>query len=203
VKIPLALLISSIALLSGACALGDDADSFSLDAPKPQTKAVRRSIEAMSAYDDGSGKALAMSADYLEGNNKFDLAISLAKQAVERDPDNMDLHVTYAESMESKLEAQKTKDMKLYQQCVKEWVTILRNEVGEEKGVTFHGVSVFGKLSEDDGRGRLARHYLFLLVGVLPKTLETDEAYIRKAMKHAAVRVDVMAGESSSYAMSK
>jgi hypothetical protein len=101
--------------------------------------------------------------------------------ALEKDPDDIDSHMYYAEALEEKLKMKpkKDRDQDLLNECVNEWLIVYRCEVGDEKGVSFHGINPLGHLYEDEERSIPARHHIVSLVGRAPKPWETDEKFMK------------------------
>jgi len=122
-------------------------------------------------------------------NGNFTRAIALCKVALRKDDEDIDIHAAYAESMEAKLEHQVEKDPELYKACVREWLTVYRNEVGEEKNDSWKGLCLVGTMWNDDARGGLAKKHLKKLTGYLPKVWETDNRYLSRVLKPAQVEV--------------
>ncbi len=54
--------------------------------------------------------------------------------------------------LEAKLRSGEEKSPEAFKDCIKEWLLILRNEVGAEKGMTAHGIGIpgMGKFYEDE-----------------------------------------------------
>jgi hypothetical protein len=122
-------------------------------------------------------------------NGNVSRALSLCKQAMKADDDDPDIHLYYASALEAKLERQTEKDPDIFKECVHEWLKVYRNEVGEERGDTFHGLAVVGTFWNDENRGIIARKHLIKLVGYAPKPWQTDNRFMAKATRPAAVQV--------------
>lgn len=68
---------------------------------------------------------------YLQGDSalrtgNIERALKLLQKAVETEPDNLDMRVTYAGALEKKLRKQKDRDPKLYNFCVKQWLYVAK-----------------------------------------------------------------------------
>jgi tetratricopeptide (TPR) repeat protein len=129
-----------------------------------------------------NSRALASSAEYCVHTQQYDRAIKLSQLALDENNDDNEIHQVYAEALEGKLVAQTDRDPVLFNQCVKEWLIVLRQEYGDEK-LTYHGLGIpgLGKFYEDDDRVIPARSHLMKLVGFTPKVWETDDKYLKRA----------------------
>lgn len=142
------------------------------------------SVDGFTELGKGTAGSVGLAADYSNRYNNYDKAIKLSKKALDRDPDDLDLHLTYAESLEAKLKTQEERDPELYNKCVTEWLTVLRNDVGDEAGLTYHGVGLPGiHLYEDTQRGGAARQHLKTLTGSVPRGWETNARYLKRVLK--------------------
>ena len=139
--------------------------------------------------DMESASSLANRARVSLKNGNYTRAVDLAKKAVEKDDDDPDAHTIFAQSIEAKLEHQTEKDPALFKTCVREWLTVYRNETGEEKGMTIKGINIMGTFWNDDFRGNLAKKHLKKLTGYLPKAWETDNRYIARVVRPAKMKV--------------
>jgi hypothetical protein len=149
------------------------------------------SIDALDDLKHANGASLGMAADYTDRNaNDPDRAIALCRNALEKDNDDIDLHLQYAQLLEDKFNKQGAPDSQLYNECVREWLIVLRDEAGDEKGLTFHGIGLplSGQLYNDEDRTILARKHLVTLTGIAPKVWETDTKYMEKVTKRSAVK---------------
>lgn len=150
----------------------------------------QRSIDAFTHAADPSSGSLGLSSEYENSNGEYDQAIRLAAQALKKDPDDIDIRKRYAQSLENKLVHQKEKDPELFNTCVTAWLAILRNEAGDEKGLTLGGIGLplSGQLFGDEERVMDARVHLQKLCGFLPKAWETDKHYLRRVLVHHTVK---------------
>ncbi len=138
-----------------------------------------------------NGRALATAAEYYLNNEQYDKAIKLSRMALDKNYDDNEIHQVYAEALEGKLKEQEERDPALFSQCIKEWLIILRQEVGDEKGMTAHGIGIpiLGKFYEDDERVIPARQHLIKLTGTTPKVWETDNRYLKRVTTPGAAKV--------------
>jgi len=146
-----------------------------------------KSIGALTNSDNANSNDLSMTADYNLNNGQVEQAISASRKALQKDPDNIEAHELYAEALERKIETQKNPDAELMRDCISEWLIVFRNEVGEEKGLGFHGISVMGHLYEDDGYAIRARQRLKAIAGRAPHPWETNARYLKSVLRHASV----------------
>jgi tetratricopeptide (TPR) repeat protein len=147
-----------------------------------QDEDLQETVTSMDAYS-GMGEqtaiSLQLSAKYAADQGDYDKAIKLCKLALKKDYDDMDVHMTYAEALENKLDSQTEQDRELLNKCVREWLIVFRTELGDEKGLSFHGINPFGHFYDDEDRSIPARAHLVTLTGRAPKIWETDEKYLQ------------------------
>lgn len=161
------------------------------------------SIEAFGGHGDNH-EATMLAAQYSLREGNLEQAINLCRRALNQDDDDLDLHQLYAESLEKKLKRQVQKDPALFNECVKQWLIVLRSEVGDEKGMSWHGLSLpISRQYEDEERQLPARVHLTKLTGFAPKQWETDTKYLRRVCKPVDTTVtgkvvDADKGKSSS-----
>ncbi len=119
-------------------------------------------------------------------HNNVDEAISLLQQLMETDAeDDLDLHLLYAEALERKLQKTQLEEPSVYNKCVNEWLMVLRNSCGEEKGLNFKGIGIPGLSGNffDDERQNKARTHLLALTGSLPKVWETNQRFLKRVRR--------------------
>lgn len=153
------------------------------------------SIDGLTDLNHASGAALGMAALYSDRNGDDpDKAIALCRKALEKDNDDIDVHMHYAQLLQDKFNKEGETDSKLYYECVKEWLIVLRNEAGDEKGLTFHGIGLpaSGQFYGDQSRVILAKKQLVSLTGILPKAWETDAKYLENVAKRASVKGKIL-----------
>jgi hypothetical protein len=175
---------------SGALA-NDDQTNGSLDAG---TKAVV-SIEALDSCAPGKEFSLGTASEYADRNGQNpDQAIMLCCKALEKNDDDIDLHLHYAELLEQKFIEEGKTDSTLYMKFIKEWLIVVRNEAGDERGLTFHGIGLplTGMFYNDENRVILARKHLLTLTGVTPKGWETDGQYLQKVSRLYSVSSKIL-----------
>jgi len=109
-------------------------------------------------------------------------AMRKIKRSLKLDDDDMDAHLLYATLLDEQVHSQTEKDPSLYNKCVEEWLAIMRNRYGEEKGMRFHGINPCGDLFHDEERSITAKTALVKLTGYSPKTFETDAHYLKRVL---------------------
>ncbi|MBX9771734.1 MAG: hypothetical protein K2X29_10200 [Candidatus Obscuribacterales bacterium] len=135
---------------------------------------------------DVSSKSLLIEAQLALRSGRIDRAIDLAKLGLAKDVEEIDLHKVYAEALEEKVSVKNNDvDPALFNECVREWLIVLRNLVGEEKSMSFRGISIPGMeiLCQDDDRRIVAKYSLIKLVGRIPKPWETNRKYLERVLK--------------------
>ncbi len=150
------------------------------------------SIQAWTELPKGNASSMMMSAEYSTRMGYTEQAIKQSRRALQRDPDDIDLHQQLAEALENKMKTQDERDPYLYNECVKEWLMVLRNEVGDEAGLTWHGIGLpkMQTLYQDSARGGVAKAHLIELTGSMPKAWETNAKYLKRIAKDADATVN-------------
>jgi hypothetical protein len=143
------------------------------------------SMDAMNSGGHPTADSLMLSAEMENRYGHHDKAIWICQKALEMDPNDIDIHKLYAESMEKKLRKQKGKDKDpmLFLASVREWLIVLRGERGEEMGLTNSkglGIPGMAWMYRDEDRAIPAQEHLIQLVGYPPKATESDQKYLRR-----------------------
>lgn len=148
---------------------------------KPGMPGVVTSVEAFAGSSQASADSIALAAQYAASQHNYDQAIRLCQRALKKDDDDLDIHLIFAQALTEKLQDQKKKDPRIYNQAVKEWLMVYRSERGEERGMTWHGLALpaMRKRMEDDERQIPAGSALVALTGRVPRNNETDAKYLR------------------------
>jgi len=165
----------------------------------PKVVSINGYVDMKQATPDN----LSFAASYVERNgDNIDEAISLCRKSLLKNDDDIDVHLQYARLLENKYRQHGEPDPTLFMECVKEWLKILRCEVGDEKGMTFHGVGfpLTGSLFKDDDRTILAKNHLIGLTGLGPKGWETDAKYLARVMKQSSVSAKLLAKQPQTEA---
>jgi hypothetical protein len=149
------------------------------------------SIEAFSSSGNASATTYSLAAQHAMKNKNYNQAIKLCQEAIDKDNDDIDIHMMYAQCLQKKLKTQVEKDPELFNKCVKEWVMVYKNEVGDEKGMSYKGATLpfMTKFYEDEERGIPARQSLITLTGTLPKYNETSAKFLKRVSKPASTSV--------------
>ncbi|MBX9690069.1 MAG: hypothetical protein K2X27_25380 [Candidatus Obscuribacterales bacterium] len=180
-------------------AIADDGADWMNDG-KELPKGVVSNDDSMISKDSTSF-SLAVQAERALKSGKANRAIELARRSLDMNDDDMDTHLVYAKALEKKLVSQQTEDPMLFNLCVKEWLSVLRNSYGDEKGTHFQGLALpgfGGKFYEDEDRQGLARQHLVKLTGACPKVWETNEKYLQKVQRHGETTVSAkLVGEAA------
>lgn len=166
-------------------AFAQDMDAQELTPEQEQDQGKPINNYRMMTMGQTSPKSLAFLAeDKLHGGD-VDEAIRLLKQSLSMDNDDADAHALYAEALERKLRKQDEKDPELFNKCVREWLLVLRNEVGEEKGLNVKGVGVpgIGTFYRDEDHNILAKNHLVKLTGSGPRPWETNTKYLKRVLQ--------------------
>lgn len=193
------LLLSGVMLLGGICsinaAIADDGPDWLDDGSKPLPKGIV-SNDNVTVSNDSTPFHLTVEAERALKSNKPDRAIALIKRSLELDNEDLEAHMIYATALERKLANQTSEDPELFNRCIREWLNVLRNAYGEEKGENFHGIGIpglGGKWYSDERQDR-ARSHLIKLTGAAPKYWESNERYLSKVCRsgEASVRAKLL-----------
>ena len=152
-----------------------------------------RSMDAMNSGGHPTAQSLALAAEMENRYGHTDKAVWLCQKALELDPEDIDIHKMYAESLEKKLRRQTQKDPDLFTSAVREWLIVMRGERGDEKGLSDEkGAAIPGLVHAyaDEDRGIPARQHLIGLVGYPPRAWERDQAYLKRVSKAAEAIVN-------------
>ncbi len=155
--------------------------------PKSEPNEVAPTMEYDEVIDPSKRRAMhaLIGSEMALRAERVDRAIQLARRAMLRNPDDMDVHKALAEALDRKLEHQEDKDPAVFAECVKEWLIVMRNGVGFEKGTNFKGLGFLDHLYGDDEYYGQARQRLKHLTGYVPKPWETNEKYLRRVLQPA------------------
>jgi hypothetical protein len=137
-----------------------------------------------------SEDALLFQAEYAMHYGNYQGALKVIEQALKKDDDNADLHAIYAQALEQKYKSGEKRDPALFNKLVKEWLIVMRDEKGPEKGLYAHGwTSPLGKSMGDEDHALLAATHLYKLTGSVPKNGQTDKNYLKKVLHPASASV--------------
>ncbi len=170
--------------------------TFSQDKKEPEKKPTQpytpvTSIEAYTTLGKQTADSLLLGAEYANTQNKYDQAIKLCRQALDKDYNDIDTHQEYAQALENKLRIQTKRDPYLFNECIKQWLIVLRCEAGDENGIGFHGIAVpgLGHIYQDEDRTITARRHLQKLSGSTPKYWETDARFLKRVCQNSSATV--------------
>lgn len=168
------------------------ADYEEYPADKPLPFGYVRSIEAMTNSGYATADSMELASEYAAMNHNTDQALSLARRAAKLDDDDLDVHKQLAKALQAKLKEQKDPDPKMFNECVHEWLIVLRGERGPDRGLTKkdgRGLAWINKLYEDEDYSMEAANQLKIMVGRVPKANESDVQFITKVGKPADLTV--------------
>lgn len=148
---------------------------------------AKKSVDALVNDDIKVANHFGMASDYNLLNGQVEQAITNSRKALRRDPDNIEAHKSYAEALDQKIQLLRSADPELMRDCISEWLIVFRSEVGEEKGLGFHGISVLGNLYKDEGYAIIARQRLNAIAGRAPRPWETNTMYLKSVLRRASV----------------
>lgn len=142
-------------------------------------------------------------------NDDVNRAVSMGRRAVELDPNDIDARVALGEALYQKIKkAKKKAKPEVYNECVKTWLMVLRNIVGDEANMGYKGISIplVERFYEDEDRTILARSRLTAVCGRVPKFWETNKKFLDKVLLPEAttsVAGSVISGSSSGESSSE
>lgn len=196
-----ALIIAFASSTLTATFAADGADWMDEDGPKLPEGVTTN--DTVMIKKDSSPFALILQAEALLKSDKPDKAIEVIRRSLDLNMEDADAHLIYAKALERKLEKQKVEDPALFNKCVKEWLAVLRNTYGDEKGETFRGVGIpgiNGRFWEDEDRHKPARQHLIKLTGTSPKVWETNDKFMAKVARSGTGTVSgkIIKAESES-----
>ncbi len=118
-------------------------------------------------------------------------AVKYLRKSMKGNDDDIDTHKYLAVCLEKQMDEETDRDPAKFKECVKEWLVVLRNTKGAEKGLTFkNGLSpTNNKKWEDEQTAGMARQHLKELTGQEPKRWETNEKFIARVAKPAEENV--------------
>jgi hypothetical protein len=150
-------------------------------------------VESSKMFEESEGRSaetLLVKAESAYSRKDLEHALILVKRSLKLNDDDIDAHCLYAKVLQDKLQHQDEKDTQLFATCVKEWLLVLRNKVGPEKGInTADGLGFMNNFYRDEDHTIAAKHSLVKLVGSLPKSWETDNKYLKRVLAPTAVAV--------------
>jgi hypothetical protein len=175
-------LLMLLSVVCGSQSVGADNQTDPADEIFGSEAHPATSIEAYTNTDQ-TALGLMEAAQYATRERHFDQAIEFCKQALAKDSNDIDVHKEYAESLEAKINHVADCPDDLFNECIKQWLIVLRNEVGEERGMSIHGINPLGHLYEDEDRGIPAKMHLKALTGQAPRPWQTDAQYLKQVSR--------------------
>lgn len=191
----LCCIVYSVLLSSGTAVLADDTADWMNDGAPQLPKGVT-SNDNSQVSKDSSAFSLTVQASRQMKSDHPNQALRLCHRALELDPDCAETHQVMAEAYERKYHMSGDEDNELFNAAVKEWLSVLRNDFGEEKGTSFHGIAlpgIGGHAYEDDDRHRPARQHIIKLTGTQPKVWETNERFLKRIKQQSSGETSVSA----------
>jgi hypothetical protein len=179
-------LFSSLCFLSLVPCLADD-DTNDKPASENESSSINTSL--LGSRMTASATALQFEGERALEVGNLERALTLLKRSMEIDDDDCNTRLIYAKTLEAKLRTQQERDPELFKECVKEWLIVMRDEVGDQKGVGIHGVSFLNSYYDDEDREMLAKKHLIKLAGSAPRAWETDAHYLAKVLRPSAALV--------------
>jgi len=211
VKAATAKAISIIGLLLACLSSADDVRAVESDNPDSQSsrskeKADRRRLNedptpperhGSEIFTEETASALLLQAKQFMRHHNYNKALKLLRRAIKLNDDDMDIRVLYAEALDEKLSHQAEKEPEIFNECIKSWLMVARQEVGLEKGMTFKGIGFMsGQYADEDWAGK-AKKRLRVLTGYSPKPWETNDRYLKKVLRPAETSVSAVIKSSN------
>jgi hypothetical protein len=150
----------------------------------PREKGVVFSSQMLHSEHGSSGLSLLFEAENAKRYGDLDQAITFVRRSLDVDDSNLDAHAFYADVLEAKLKKQTERDPEMFRTCIQEWLIVMRNKVGDERGLNIHGIGIpaMGTAYEDEDHTIKARQHLTKLTGFSPKPWETDTRYLKRVL---------------------
>jgi hypothetical protein len=180
------MLKATIALASSLCLLGLIpclADEENSEKPTAETDSSSGTNTMLGYRSTVSAATLQYEGERALEVGDLKRALTLLKRSIDLDDDDCNTRLLYATALEKKMRLQQERDPELFKQCVKEWLIVMRDEVGDQKGLGIHGVSFLNGFYDDEDREMKAKNHLIKLTGSAPKAWETDAHYLNKVLR--------------------
>ncbi len=179
-------LFSSLCFLSLVPCLGDE-DTNDKPASENESSSINTSL--LGSRMTGSATSLQFEGERALEVGNLERALTLLKRSMEINDDDCNTRLIYAKALEAKLRTQQERDPALFKECVTQWLVVMRDEVGDQKGVGIHGVSFLNSYYDDEDREMLAKKHLIKLTGSAPRAWETDAHYLAKVLHPSSALV--------------
>ncbi len=193
------IVVLLLATLSGS--------ALALAAETQSPSAVRQRVSSYEVFNKSkkrdNSKIQYMQSEISLRNDDVNRAVSMGRRAVELDPNDIDARVALGEALYQKIKKSKKKPKpEVYNECVKTWLMVLRNIVGDESNMGYKGISIplVERFYEDEDRTILARTRLTAVCGRVPKFWETNKKFLDKVLLPEAstsVAGSVISGSNS------
>jgi tetratricopeptide (TPR) repeat protein len=135
--------------------------------------------------DDNNPTTYLFRAEMAIQRRQWDQAIIFLRKSIKANDDDIDTHKCLAVCLEQKLEEQEDKNGPIYKECLNEWLIVMRNMKGAEKGLSKkNGSSPTNnqKWEDEEGAG-MARTHILKLTGLEPKQRESNSKFIARVTK--------------------
>lgn len=167
---------------------------FSQEGPDSDDKKTQSNVQDKPKlhnefFVNKSAHTLQMTAREYMRAHRYKRAIPLLQEAIKKDPNDVEIYILYAEALQEKLESTEDVDPALFNQVIKLWLKVLRNEVGMERGSSIKGISIENGAFGDEEAVFKAKAELKHLAGATPRFWETDDAYLKRVLKKANTTV--------------
>lgn len=186
----------SINYYSATCAglllvavLGAQAPAAVAAETSPSPSTARQKVSSYEVFNKSkkrdNAKMQYMQSEISLRNDDVNRAVLMARRAVELDPNDVDARVALGEALYQKIKKSKKKPSALiYNECVKTWLLVQRNIVGDEAGMNYKGIGIplTERFYEDEDRTLLARSRLTEVCGRAPKFWETNKKFLDKVL---------------------
>ena len=182
-------LAAIIWLLPGSAARAEDSPQEGKKGKTEEPKVTQEVKDYDDFFENKSARTLLMNGRREMQRRNYVRALKLMQEAVKLDPNDIDAQCVYAEAMQEKLKHQADKDPELFNKCVQLWLKIMRSEIGEEKGLSYKGLSLDNGLFGDEERVQRAKVELKALTGYVPKPWETNDHFLKRVLRNASTSV--------------
>jgi hypothetical protein len=135
--------------------------------------------------DDNNPTTYLFRAEMAIQHQQWDQAVHWLRRSIKANDDDIDTHKALAVCLENKLEQQEDKDGPVYKECLNEWLIVLRNMKGSEKGLSKKNGSspTNNKAWEDEDGAGMARIHIKKLTGLEPKQKESNSKFLARVTR--------------------
>jgi hypothetical protein len=135
--------------------------------------------------DDNNPTTYLFRAEMAIQHQQWDQAVHWLRKSIKANDDDIDTHKALAVCLENKLEQQEDKNGPVYKECLSEWLIVLRNMKGSEKGLSKKNGSspTNNKAWEDEDGAGMARTHIMKLTGLEPKQRESNTKFLARVTK--------------------